>query len=77
MGNGDKRILVIDDNDAIRIVLVDALEDEGYDVDDASNGLTAINLVKKKEYDLVITDIIMPDEDGLGAIMKIKKYRLA
>ena len=75
MGNGEKRVLVIDDNDAIRIILVDALEDEGYDVDDAENGLAAINLVKEKEYELVLTDIIMPDEDGLGAIMKIKKIQ--
>jgi DNA-binding NtrC family response regulator len=75
MDSGEKRILVIDDNDAIRIVLVDALEDEGYEVDDAENGLAAINLVKEKEYELVVTDIIMPDEDGLGAIMKIKKLQ--
>ena len=59
------RILIIDDQDPIRRVLRDILENENYQVDDASNGPTALEMLKEQEYDAILCDIKMP-ETGQG-----------
>ena len=46
-------------------------EDEGYEVDQASNGKEAVDMVKANKYDLVIMDIRMPEMDGIEALGKI------
>lgn len=68
-----KKVLVVDDNDMIREVMVDLLSDEGYTMLEAENGLLALNVIEKEHIDLIITDIFMPDEDGIGTIFKLKK----
>ena len=65
------KILVIEDEDLARYTLCDALKSAGHDVDEAENGATGTMLCKTRPYDLVITDIIMPEKEGIGAIIEI------
>jgi len=66
------RILVIDDQDPIRRVLRDILENEKYQVDDAANGPTALQMMKEQEYDAILCDIKMPDMDGIEVLEQVK-----
>ncbi len=66
-------ILLIDDDDQIRIMLRRMLEAEGYEVVDASNGKEGIRLYREDPADLIITDIIMPEKEGIEVIMELKK----
>ncbi|HKC71703.1 MAG TPA: sigma-54 dependent transcriptional regulator, partial [Terriglobales bacterium] len=68
-------ILVADDDRAIRMVLNQALARLGYDVRMTGNAATLWRWVADGEGDLVITDVIMPDENGLDLIPRIKKLR--
>ncbi|APF19228.1 response regulator [Calditrichota bacterium LG25] len=68
-----KKILVVDDDDLIRDLLFEILEDKGYKVFEAENGNRAIQLLKTERFDLIITDIIMPDKEGIETIIDIKK----
>ena len=67
-----KRILIIDDDIQIRQMLRQMLEREGYEVNDASNGAEGIELYRDAPFDLIITDIIMPEKEGLETIMELK-----
>ena len=67
------RILIIDDDDQIRSMLKQMLAREGYEVLSASNGKEGIRLYREKQTDLVITDIIMPEKNGLETIMALRK----
>jgi CheY-like chemotaxis protein len=66
------RILVVDDNDQIREMLRLLLEQAGYEVLEATNGKFALGLLKKEQADLVITDIIMPEMEGIDLIRAIR-----
>ncbi|HLP93422.1 MAG TPA: sigma-54 dependent transcriptional regulator [Saprospiraceae bacterium] len=66
------RILIVDDEVPIRRTLRDILEFEGYDVDEASDGLECIAKVQKDKYDVVITDIKMPKMDGIEALERLQ-----
>jgi CheY-like chemotaxis protein len=68
-----KSILVIDDEIQVRMMLRQMLEREGYEVIDAPNGKVALTLIKEKPVDLVITDLIMPEKEGLETIMELKR----
>src|SRR5207244_9195017 len=70
-------ILVADDDRAIRMVLNQALIRLGHDVRMTGNAATLWRWVADGEGDLVITDVIMPDENGLDLIPRIKKIRPA
>jgi len=68
-------ILVIDDEIAIQKLFRQFLEGEGYSVSSASDGREGLRLIKQKKPDLVITDIMMPEMDGLEVVREIKgKY---
>jgi DNA-binding NarL/FixJ family response regulator len=68
------RILIIDDDKPFRIMLRIMLENAGYkDITEAENGYIGMKLIRKSHFDLVITDIIMPDKEGIETIMEIKK----
>ncbi len=60
-----KRILVVDDDKPIRILLAAALTPHGYEVDIAGNGVKAISCIENGPYDLIITDYMMPEMDGI------------
>jgi two-component system, chemotaxis family, chemotaxis protein CheY len=66
------KILIIDDNDDLRDTLVVMLEDQGYDVISASDGETGAHAFDQARPDLVLTDIIMPNSDGVEAIRRIR-----
>src|ERR1700744_4676350 len=68
-------ILVADDDRAIRTVLAQALGRAGYDVRTTGNAATLWRWVSDGEGDLVITDVVMPDENGLDLLPRIKKIR--
>lgn len=72
----DKKILIVDDEDNIRILFKEELEDEGYITDTASNGYEAIEKVKKNSYDIVVLDIKMPGMDGIETLNEIKKLKI-
>ena len=67
------RILVIDDEEPIRRLLDQALTAEGHEVLAASDGKEALRLQQATPVDLVITDILMPKQDGLEVIMALKR----
>jgi two-component system nitrogen regulation response regulator GlnG len=68
-------ILIADDDRAIRTVLAQALGRLGHDVRTASNAATLWQWVETGSGDLVITDVVMPDENGLDLILRIKRLR--
>ena len=61
-------ILVVDDKASMRDMLEAAFVERGFKVSQASNGLDAINLVKEQVFDVVITDLNMPGENGIGVL---------
>jgi DNA-binding NtrC family response regulator len=67
------RILVIDDDQEIRSLLRDILEPEGYEVVDAPNGRIGIRLYEQRAYDLVITDMLMPEQEGIETIAELQE----
>ncbi len=69
------RILIIDDDHHILLMVKKMLERAGFEVDLASNGEEGLKLFKKLSVDLVITDIIMPEKEGLETIREMKKLR--
>ena len=73
--NTGSTILVADDDRAIRTVLGQALGRLGYEVKSTGNAATLWRWVEDGEGDLVITDVVMPDENGLDLIPRIKKLR--
>ena len=68
-----KKILVVDDDDLIRDLIYEILESNGFQVVLAENGNKALDILKHEEVDLIITDIIMPDKEGIETIMDIKR----
>ena len=67
-----KRILLAEDEEVLRMLVVDTLEDEDYIVDEAADGGEAIDLWQNHSYDLVILDYMMPIFTGLEVIEKIR-----
>ncbi len=68
----DVRILLVDDEENIRFLFREELEEEGYQIELASNGFEAIEKVKSSKFDLVVMDIKMPGMDGIQALNEIK-----
>lgn len=69
--NGDeamKTILLAEDEPVLRMLVVDSLEDEGYEIDEACDGEEAIERIKAKDYDLIILDYMMPKMTGVEVI---------
>jgi CheY-like chemotaxis protein len=66
------RILIIDDDEDVRFMLRESLEGAGYHVQEAPNGAEALKLCRVAPVDLVITDIFMPEKDGLEFIMELR-----
>jgi DNA-binding response OmpR family regulator len=67
------KILVLDDEPAILLMIKKMLEKEGHEVDLALNGREGMELFEKNKPDLVITDIIMPEKEGLETILELRK----
>jgi DNA-binding response OmpR family regulator len=68
-----KNILIIDDEDDFRAMLTQMLQKEGYAVTAAADGMQGMKEFEKHPPDLVVTDIFMPEKEGLSTIMDAKK----
>ena len=66
------RIMVVDDEEALRTVLSSELEGEGYEVGSAGDGQEAIDILTKQEFDLILLDIKMPNVDGFEVLKFVK-----
>ena len=67
-----KRILLADDEEVLRMLIVDTLEDEGYEIDEACDGEEALVKITQQEYDLVLLDYMMPGMTGLDVTEKVR-----
>jgi len=67
------RILVIDDDEQMRVLLRQVMEWSGFTVDDAENGRKGMQIQRRQPADLVVTDLIMPEQEGLETISLLKK----
>ena len=66
-------ILVADDEDSIRSLVQQLLSDEGHAVVAVSNAREACDVLARRQFDLVITDVLMPDGDGIELITQVKQ----
>ncbi|NMM61814.1 response regulator transcription factor [Clostridium sp. P21] len=66
-------ILVVDDDKSIRNLIKVYLENEGYNIFEASNGAEALVMINENDFDLVILDVMMPILDGISACIKIRE----
>lgn len=71
-----KKILVIEDEPAMREGLKDNLEFEGYSVDTAENGVMGLEKIEKKTYDLIISDVMMPVKSGLDVCRDVRNRNI-
>ncbi|TVX96832.1 response regulator [Cohnella terricola] len=69
-----KRLLIVDDQVGIRILLLEVFATEGYDTFQAANGRAALDIVKNHRPDLVLLDMKIPGMDGLEILKQIKEY---
>lgn len=70
-----ERILVADDEEKIRAIIKKYAEFEGYEIDEAKNGMEAVTICQKESFDLIILDVMMPELDGFSACKEIKKIK--
>ncbi|WP_175286643.1 response regulator transcription factor [Bacillus thermotolerans] len=69
------RILIVDDEERIRRLLRMYLERENYQVDEAEDGETALDLALNKEYDCILLDIMMPGKDGIEVCKELREKK--
>ncbi len=70
-----KHLLVVDDEEKIRLVIKKYAEYEGYEITEAENGMDAIDKCRKEDFDLIVMDVMMPELDGFSACKEIKKFK--
>lgn len=70
-----KKLLIVDDEINIRAVVREYAEFEEYEVDEAENGMEAVEKCRQQDYDLIIMDVMMPKLDGYSASKEIKKHK--
>lgn len=69
-----KKILIIDDDKLVSITLKRLLKREGYEVITALSGQGALRRIEEEQFDLIISDIRMPQMDGIETVRKIREY---
>jgi CheY-like chemotaxis protein len=67
-------ILVVEDDDAIRALVAEILEDDGYRVREAANGLEALERLREKQPDLIVLDLMMPVMDGWTFVNECQRW---
>jgi two-component system, chemotaxis family, chemotaxis protein CheY len=66
-------VLVVDDQDPVRQLIRETLEQAGYEVEEARDGKEGLDRYRTRSTDLVLMDILMPDQDGLEALMTFRR----
>lgn len=69
------KLLIVDDEQKIREVIREYAEFNGFETDEAADGMSAVGLVKLNDYDLIIMDVMMPKLDGFSACKEIRKIK--
>ena len=69
------KILIVDDEQKIREVIREYSEFNGYEVEEAADGMEAVGKCKLNDYDIIIMDIMMPKLDGYSACKEIRKIK--
>lgn len=69
------RALVVDDDEAIRVMVSRILEREKFEVDCAKDGFDAIECIREHDYQLIVLDIMMPRIDGLGVVRYLRAHK--
>lgn len=69
------RLLVVDDEEKIRTVIRKYAEFEGYEIEEAADGMEAVMKCKDNDYDLIILDVMMPELDGFSTCREIRKFK--
>jgi len=69
------RIMIIEDDEAMRSLLEDFFEEEGFETDSASNGADALRILSKDPLDLIVTDIRMPGLTGLDILPRLRRLK--
>jgi CheY-like chemotaxis protein len=67
------RVLVVDDESIIAQLIADVLGGEGFEVDTAPHGLAALDRLANRTYDIILSDLRMPELDGLGLFREIEQ----
>ncbi|MEG3640499.1 response regulator [Magnetococcus sp. PR-3] len=67
-------VLIIDDDMAVRELLRQILEDDGHEVFEASDGLEGVRSYQNRQTDIIITDMLMPEKDGVEVIMELRDF---
>lgn len=67
------KVLLVDDDDMVRATLKPMLESLGHQVSLATNGNDAIGRIRSEAFDIMLTDIIMPEKEGIEAIIEIRR----
>ncbi len=68
-----KNILLVDDEESIRKMVRAVLGEKEYAFTEASNGVEALEMMETQSFDLILTDVIMPDCDGIELVMSVRK----
>lgn len=71
---GKKKILIVDDQYGIRLLLSEVFNSEGYETFQAANGVTALEITRNEHPDLVILDMKIPGMDGLEILKNIREF---
>lgn len=69
-----KKILVVDDSESLRMVVQFVLAKEGYEITTAVDGVDALSKLPSDNFNLIITDLHMPNMDGLELIKQVRKF---
>ncbi len=66
------KVLVVEDSAAVRLAVTEVIEQAGHTVSSAENGRVAIDLLRGETFDLIVTDVLMPEADGLEVIKEAR-----
>ncbi|NJR66965.1 MAG: response regulator, partial [Leptolyngbyaceae cyanobacterium CRU_2_3] len=76
LGCWNEKILLVDDDITLRTALIRYLQNRGYSVIDASSGIEALTLIEQNPPDLIVSDVMMPEMDGLEFCRRLRATRL-
>ena len=72
-GTNMYNLLIVDDEQKIREIIAKYAKFEGYTTEEASDGMTAVEMLREKDYDLVVLDVMLPDLDGFSVCRELRK----